>query len=174
MAEIDETQKRRISLFNQHLDNARSFQSKYFEHINSSLEKSETALMAAFLSFSALGINYSINHCPSFEVWLFSTVVLINLGWPIVSNIYRRKKSQHFLNIIRDLEHPVHEFKDSFNLKSWKEIEDSYSSTMTNLSQQIDQGNKMYGWVSTSYNILRIVSFVLLTVGWGILIIPLV
>tara|TARA_A100000171_G_C2107772_1_gene133288 strand:+ start:472 stop:996 length:525 start_codon:yes stop_codon:yes gene_type:complete len=166
MNEIDETQKRRISLFNQHLDNTRAFQYKYFELLHSSLERSETALMAAFLSFSVLGINYSIQHSPSFEVWLFSTVIFINLGWPIVSNIYRNKKAQHFLKIIRPLESPINEFKKPFNLKSWSEIEESYSATITQLTQQINTGNKMYRWIAISYDILRIISFVLLTVGW--------
>ena len=171
MDEINEIQKRRISQLNQHLDNTRTFQYKYFELLNSSLEKSETAMMAAFLSFSALGINYSINHCPSFEIWLFSAVIFINLGWPLVSNIYKQKKSQHFLNIIRQLESPVQEFKDSLNLKSWSEIESSFSSRFSELSDQIDRGNQKYRWIAKFYNILRIISFLLLIAGWGKLII---
>ncbi|KYG81695.1 hypothetical protein EV198_1902 [Roseivirga ehrenbergii] len=169
---MDEIQKRRISLLNQHLDNTRAFQYKYFEHLYSSLAKSETAMMAAFLSFSSLGINYSINHRTSFEIWLFSVVIFINLGWPLISNIYKQKKSQHFLNIIRDLEAPVHEFTDSMNLKSWNEIEISYSSRFSKFSQQIDEGNRMYKWIDISYNTLRIISFLLLTAGWIKLILP--
>ena len=169
---MDEIQKRRISFLNQHLDNARAFQYKYFELLNSSLGKSETALMAAFLSFSALGINYSINHYPSYEILLFSVVIFINLGWPLISNIYIQRKAQHFLNLIRELDAPVHEFRDSMNLKSWNEIESSYLSRYSEFSKKIESGNKMYGWISISYNILRIISFLLLTAGWFKLMLP--
>lgn len=169
MNNIEEFQKRRILLFNKHLDNTREFQYKYFELINSSLEKSETAMMAAFLSFSALGINFSIKNQPSFEIWLFVTVILINLVWPTISNIYRRKKSQHFLNIIRQLEPPIHEFTNSSNLKSGTEIEASYSRVLKKLKEEIEEGNKMSEWIASSYSILRVISLVLLITGWVIL-----
>lgn len=169
MKNSDHRLQRRIDLFNQHYSNIREFQYKYWGSLANSLERSESALLASFLTISILGIRQSMLQEISITSAIFSVVIFLNLLYPVVANVTRSKKSAHFLKLVRKLELPFHEFQDYQTDKSWYDIEQEYRERIKILGDEIDKGNDIGGKINIIYHSLRILSLLMMSIAWVML-----
>lgn len=160
---------RRIEAYNEHYGNIREFQYKYWNWITGSLERSESALLASFLTVSILGIRQSMIEEYVAPSVIFSIVIFLNLLFPVAANILRSKKTAHFLGLMRQFELPFHEFKDSLTDKSWNEIEQEYRERTRILGDEIDKGNDIGGKINVVYHSLRILSLLMMSIAWVML-----